>query len=196
MKIVGLCGGSGAGKGFVGQIFADGGIPVIDTDAVYHGLVSGKSPCLDELRATFGDGIIAHDGSLDRVKLAAIAFSDEHNHKMLNKIAHRHVLDKVREIISELESDGARAVLVDAPMLFESGFDSECDLVIGVIADEKTRLKRIIERDGISEERAIARISSQLPNDELIKRCDVIIENNGTDSLFGRVSEIRTLIMK
>ena len=170
------------------------GAAVIDTDAVYHSLVSGGSKCLLELVSAFGEGILNSDGSLNRPSLAAAVFQDREKHALLNSISHKHVLKKVREIIAELSEKGARAVLVDAPMLFESGFDKECDLTLGVIAPTEVRISRITERDGISRERALARISNQLSDREIEKRCDYVIYNGGEDIL-PRVSELSKLFL-
>lgn len=182
MKVIGLCGGSGSGKGTVASIFAKLGIPAIDTDAVYHTLTSEKSPCLDALVEQFGDGILASNGSLDRKKLTEIVFygdNSEINRQILNKIAHKHVLDKTRELISEYRKEGKHAAIVDAPLLFESGFDKECDLVIAVTASENKRLERIMKRDKISIEKAKLRIRAQLPDEYLAANSKYTVKNEG-----------------
>ena len=182
MKVIGLCGGSGSGKGTVASIFAKLGIPAIDTDAVYHTLTSEKSPCLDALVEQFGDGILASNGSLDRKKLTEIVFygdNSEINRQILNKIAHKHVLDKTRELISEYRKEGKHAAIVDAPLLFESGFDKECDIVIAVTASENTRLERITKRDKISFEKAKLRIRAQLPDEYLAANSKYTVKNEG-----------------
>ena len=182
MKVIGLCGGSGSGKGAVSLIFSECGIPFIDTDRVYREMTSGDSECLRELRASFGDGIVASDGSLDRRRLAELVFSgDDANARraLLNSIAHKHILDETRRRIKTFFARGARTVVVDAPLLFESGFDKECDFIVAVIADREVRIERIMRRDGIDRSAATARIASQLSDGELIKRADAVIENNG-----------------
>ena len=180
MKVIGMCGGSGAGKGTVCSIFAELGIKSIDTDKVYHDLISKDSECTRELISSFGEGISSNSG-IDRKKLRAVAFSSDDALRQLNRITHKHILAKVRTIIEEYKEQGYTGVIVDAPVLFESGFDKECDLTICVIADEKIRIERIINRDGISYEAAKARINSQISNDELINKCTYSIENNSTD---------------
>lgn len=181
MKVIGLCGGSGSGKGTVAKIFEKYQVRSIDTDAVYHKITSGKSPCLDELEKFFGGDIIGEDGGLDRRALAKIVFSEDGEQKRacLNKIAHKYVLIEVRKILEEFRSNGNRAAIVDAPMLFESGFNTECDCVVCVIADRGVRIGRITERDNISHEAACARIDSQLPDEQLAQMCDYKIVNNG-----------------
>lgn len=174
------------GKGYVGKMFMSRGIPVIDTDAVYHDLTSHSSACLEEIRLAFGDSVIDAKGALDRPKLSKIVFSDKDKHKQLGDITYRHILAKTRDMIAAFASEGKRCVIVDAPMLFESGFDRECDIILGVVAKTTIRIKRVTERDGISKERAAARISNQLSCDEIRQRCDFIIENNGDDSLLHK----------
>jgi len=181
LKVIGLCGGSGSGKGTVAAMFSDHGIPCIDTDAVYHGLTSGKSECLDALTDEFGSEILNGDGYLNRKKLSDIVFygSDSFSKRgALNRISHKFVLDEARRIILEYRKDGKEAVLVDAPLLFESGFDAECDVVICVIADKDVRISRIVARDGISVEEATKRIDSQLTDEYLIAHSDYTIFNS------------------
>ena len=181
MKVIGLCGGSGAGKGTVCSIFAELGIPSIDTDKLYHSLISTDSECTRELVSAFGSDVYANPG-VDRKALRNIVFSSPENLAILNKITHKHILASVRSLIKN--TGEARAIIIDAPLLFESGFDKECDVKICVIADEDVRIERITKRDGISPEIAKARIASQIPNDELKEICDYTIENNvGTDEL-------------
>ena len=182
MKVIGLCGGSGSGKGIVCLIFSEHGIPSIDTDAVYHQLTSADSACTRKLAAAFGNEILFPDGSLNRQALASIVFSgDDSGEKRarLNEISHKFILDEARKRISSYENKGYSAVIVDAPLLFESGFDSECDLLICVIAEESVRIDRIMTRDSIDYERAMARIASQIKDEILKSKCDIIIENNG-----------------
>ena len=195
MKVIGLCGGSGSGKGAVSSIFDDLGIPSIDTDAVYREMTLGDSPCLRALAIEFGDEIISANGSLDRARLASIVFSGEGcdaRRRRLNEIAHYFILEETRRRLKEYESLGCIAALVDAPVLFESGFDKECDKIICVLADKDTRVERIVARDGISRQAAKARINSQMSDEELISRCDYVIYNNcDLESLKSSVLEIK-----
>ena len=199
MKIVGLCGGSGSGKGTVAKMFSDYKFESIDTDKVYHMLVSERSTCLDALVAEFGEIILCEDGSLNRKMLAQIVFTgndSESKRAKLNKISHEYSLMKTREMIKEFEKNGASAVLIDAPLLFESGFDKECDMVIAVIADVEIRISRIKERDGITDDAALSRIRSQLSDEYLKEHSDYIIENSGTrDNTAERVKEIAHAIL-
>ena len=177
MKVIGLCGGSGSGKGTVCSIFEELGIESIDTDKLYHTIISEDSGCTNELVAAFGREIYANPG-IDRSALRTVAFSSPENLRRLNEITHKHILSGVRSIIKS--SKNPLGIIIDAPLLFESGFDKECDTTVAVIADNSIRVDRIVIRDNISEDYAKARISSQISNDELVQRCDYTIENNST----------------
>ena len=196
MKVIGLCGGSGSGKGAVASLFAEHGFLHIDADEVYHSLTSRETPCLNELRSEFGDDIITADGSLDRKALAEIVFSGHNTNaiKRLNAISHRHVLREIRRIIKAADEKYS-AVLVDAPLLFESGFDTECDLVVAVLAPREERIRRIIVRDNITEEAAARRIDAQISDPELTSRADFVIKNdsdldNLKSAVYGLISKI------
>ena len=199
MKVIGLCGGSGSGKGVVSSLFASRGIPYIDTDAVYRQLISGDGPCTKALSDEFGKEIISPDGSVNRRVLANIVFGSENSDyklKKLNSIAHKFILDQTRKKLDEFKTLGFKAAIVDAPVLFESGFDKDCDFIISVIADAKIRVERIIVRDNIDKISAEARIAKQLSNEELISRSNYVIENNSDlQSLEKKVNEIADLIM-
>jgi dephospho-CoA kinase len=194
VKIIGLTGGTGAGKGTVAALFSKYNFAHIDTDAIYHELTSGMTPCLVALSEEFGKEIVK-DGALDRAALASVVFKCENRQRLarLNEIAHKFVLDEVRARISRLS--GYDAVLVDAPVLFESGFDRECDSILCIIARKDVRIGRIMERDGITYERAEARIAAQRADEELIALSDFVIENNGdTEALEKEVERVATVI--
>ena len=197
MKIVGLCGGSGSGKGTVAELFSEYGIPSIDTDAVYHDITSSSSPCLDALSLEFGVGILTANGALDRKKLSDVVFFGEDSKRKrekLNVISHKYVLKETRKLLLEYEKRGSKAALVDAPLLFESGFDKECDFIIAVVADKSVRIKRITKRDGIDENSAKRRIDSQLTDEYLKERADFIIENSG--NIIELKSKIENIVVK
>lgn len=197
MKIIGLCGGSGSGKGTVAKILKERGCVHIDADLVYHGLVSGPSRLMDNLVSEFGEGIRRSDGGLDRKSLGAIVFGDctKNKQRLLNEVTHKFVIEEFRRLIAEYDSRGVDSVIVDAPLLFESGFDTECDKVICVTAPLEFRIERIVKRDGISREMAEKRIATQLPDDVLVKKCDFSIINDGDEAkLRQRVLDIADLL--
>lgn len=182
IKVIGLCGRSGSGKGYVCSLFARRGIPSIDTDALYREMTAPSaepSPCVSELAEAFGDDVICPDNSLDRAKMRETVFSDPEKLELLDRIAHKHILAGVRDKLAEFEADGVPAAIVDAPVLFESGFDSECDITVAVVAPDDLRIERIIMRDGISRDAALARLGSQKNDEELISLCDLTVRNAG-----------------
>lgn len=196
MKIIGLCGGSGSGKSLVCSIFNEFGICSIDADRVYHDLISSDSECSRELISVFGDSISLSPG-IDRRRLREIVFSSKDKLKLLNEITHKHILSQTRKLISDIErTTNNRAVIFDAPLLFESGFDMECDVTVCVIADEETRIERIVERDSITKEAAKSRIKAQISNEELMQKCDFTIINDSTvNVLREKVLKIKQQIL-
>lgn len=180
--ILGLTGPSGAGKGTFAQHLRDThGFAWIDTDAIYHALISAPSPCLDELCTGFGDWILLPDGSLDRRALAAFVFDPDNKDKlkMLNRITHKHVLAVAAQQTEAARQGGAAGVMIDAPLLFESGADKACTHSVAVLADAQVRLARITARDGISENAAWLRLKAQPTDEFYTERADFVIYNNG-----------------
>jgi len=148
---------------------------------VYRDLTSGNSECLSALASEFGDGIISSDGSLDRARLSKLVFCGEGadaRRERLNAITHKFILEETSRRLEEYERKGFAAAIVDAPLLFESGFDKKCDVTLAVLASDEVRIARIINRDGITRETAMRRISSQLSNGELIARADYTVYND------------------
>ena len=180
MTIIGLAGGSGSGKTTVSRLFSQYNVLPVNTDEIYHDLTSSNTPCLSSIVEEFGDRVLNDRGILDRKALGAIVFSDPEKLGRLNTIAHYYVLCAVRDIISTAEGQGYIGVIVDAPLLFESGFDAECDVIVVVTAGREQRLKRITSRDGISVADATKRIENQLSDEFISSRADFIITNNGT----------------
>ncbi len=182
VMLVGLCGRSGSGKGYVSAMFDQYGIPSIDTDAVYREMTSPTehlSPCMAELVSRFGEQILADDNSLDRVVMRSLVFGEDKEALAdLNSITHKHILARTAEIAGELYENGSRIVLIDAPLLYESGFDRQCETVICVTASEETVISRIMNRDGISRDAAMARLKTQISADELAVRADFVIAND------------------
>ncbi len=178
-KIIGLTGGSGVGKSVVASALADKGAGWVDADAVYHGLCVPGSELLATLEQTFG-GVLTADGHLDRPALAKKVFSDKAALETLNGITTPRIRAAMAAKAEEYFAAGCPVVLYDAPTLFQTGIDADCDCVIGVVAARETRMMRIMARDGLSEEAAAARIANQPENVFYWSRCDHIIENNGT----------------
>ena len=192
MKIIGLTGGSGTGKGTVAARMRSLGAGWVDADAVYRTLCAENREMLSALDAAFG-GVTDQNGVLDRPKLAKIVFSDPEKLRQLNAITTPYIRTASLEAIRA--QSACPIVLYDAPTLFEAGADDFCDAVIAVLAPHDTRVARIIERDGLTDEAARARIDEQ-PNDTFYReKCGYIIENNGdldtlyrdTDALYNKL---------
>lgn len=185
MKKIGLCGSSGSGKGYVSKKFSKYDIPTIDTDLVYRETTIKKgTPCLLALVNEFGTQILNESAELDRKALATIVFEGEGAKgrlERLNKIAHRYIKIDTENLINQYESEGKKAVIIDAPVLFESGFDKMCDFTVCVIAPYEMKLERIIKRDNISREKALSRLNSQLSDEELKKLSTYYIDNSNVE---------------
>lgn len=179
MNIIGITGPTGSGKSVLCEYLADVNIPCIDADRVYHSLLLPPSECLDAIRRAFGDEIFSSDGKLDRAKLGAIVFCDPQKLELLNRTVLGNVLCEIRNIIFDYSRKGFDTVAVDAPTLIESGFYKECSTVISVLAPKEIRLARIIERDCLSEEKALLRINAQKSDEFYREYSNVVIENNG-----------------
>lgn len=191
MKIIGIVGGSGAGKSLFCSLLEKEGIPTINTDITARKVVKKGSPCLKELCEYFGDGILLTSGELNRKELARIAFSDKEKHESLNRITHYYIVREVEKWLSDRERDGAVAACVDAPLLFESGLDKICFETVAVVAPLDDRIKRICARDGIDEGDALSRIRSQKSDEELCAICTRTVENNGgTKELLVKAKEL------
>ena len=193
--LVGLCGRSGSGKGYVSELFYEIGIPSIDTDAVYRSIAAPSdtlSPCMKELVERFGSEVLSEDGSLNRAVLRTLVFNgDKEALGDLNRITHKHILNRTLEIAEEYSKNGSEIVIIDAPVLFESGFNSLCSCTICVTAPEETVIRRIMRRDGISEEDARKRLLVQISADELRKKTDYEIVNDvSREVLLERVKAV------
>ena len=187
MKILGLTGPSGAGKAVVGGAFLAQGIPVLDTDEVYHAWIDKPSPCTEALAAAFGNSVLAQNGSIDRKKLAAVVFADDGKREerlaTLNRITHAFVLKSCDEWLALQEECGARAAVIDAPLLIEASLHLRCDAVIAVLAPVSLRSARIQKRDGITKEAAEARIRAQKPDDFYREHAEFVFVNDGDPSM-------------
>jgi dephospho-CoA kinase len=178
--IVGLTGGIGAGKSAVARMFQERGAVIVDTDAIAREVVQSPSPVLDGIRAEFGDAVIDASGGLDRDAMARIVFADETKRRRLNELTHPEILKRVLALIGRYPP--ATMVVVVVPLLFESGFDRNCQKVVSVVAPEDVRLRRVIERDGAAEADVRARMRAQLPDGDYERRADLVIRNEGGEA--------------
>ena len=176
---LGLTGPTGAGKTTVARLLEQNGIPLVDADAIARTVTEKGSPVLSALADTFGKDILFPDGSLDRRALAAVAFSSKENTEKLNAVTHPAILARIRRALADAAGD---AVILDAPLLFETGLDALCDHTVAIVADEAVRLARITTRDGISEEAAKKRMAVQPDTAFYAARADILLYNNGDRS--------------
>lgn len=180
MTVIGLTGQTGAGKSTVCNYFRNCGWAVIDCDKVSREVTERGERCLTELAEAFSSTILGEDGSLDRRALGRIVFSDRAKLEQLNNIIFPHIIRRIEEKLDSLREKGETAVILDAPTLFESGADRQCDAVMAVIATPEVRLGRIMERDGLTREDAAHRMASQHSEDFFRQHADFLIENNSS----------------
>lgn len=199
MLIIGVCGTSGSGKGYVCKKFEKHGVYHIDTDKVYRECSLKSAECQKELTDYFGNDIF-DNGLLNSRVLAARVFEGEGKEQrlnMLNSITHKYIKIDTERIIDECRKGGYSAVLVDAPVLFESGFDGMCDATICITAPYEMKVERIMKRDGITREKAEARLKTQLSDNELRQRCTYEIDNtDGCDTDSQIISVLKGLKIK
>jgi dephospho-CoA kinase len=177
---IGLTGGIASGKSTVTEMIRGLGIPVIDADQVARDVVKAGEEAYKQIIKTFGQDILQENGEIDRAKLGAIVFYNEQERKKLNAIVHPAVR---RRMLAEKEAyvqKGAKTIVLDIPLLFESELTHLIDKIIVVYVDDDIQLERLMKRNGFSEEEALARIRSQMPLHEKVKKADAVINNNGT----------------
>ncbi len=175
MIIIGITGATGSGKSEFAKLL---NLPVIDADLSARKAVQDKK-VIGKLQKVFGKDIVDENGSLVRPVLAQKAFSCPEQTEKLNAITHPFIIKDMLNQAKEFEKKGEKAVVFDAPLLFEAGLEVYCYTVVGVIADINTRLDRIITRDRITDTQAKIRLSAAKPDEFFINRCDKIIINDG-----------------
>lgn len=185
--IIGMTGPTGAGKSSASKVARELGFKVIDCDRFARVAVEKGSEGLVATVKAFGEDILNSDGTLDRKALAKKAFSTKENTELLNKTLLPYVVDLVNR---EIANDSL--VLLDAPTLFEGGVDSICDSTFAVLCDKRLRKKRIMERDGLSEEEADLRMNAGKSDEFYKQKTQNIIYNDCEISVF--CEEIKKLL--
>ena len=179
MLKVGLTGSIAVGKSFVLGVLAEIGCRVLDADATAREVVAPGTPGLNAVAEAFGAEILRDDGTLDRVRLGAIVFSDEEKRRLLNSILHPLIITAQDEQLRlwELETPAGIAV-VDAALMIESGGYRRFDKVIVVHCRPEVQLERLISRDGLSLQEAVKRIAAQMSQAEKMKHADFLIDTS------------------
>lgn len=185
MTVIGITGPTGSGKTTALEVLEKLGFEIIDCDALYHRLLR-TSPALRRAIADAFGGVFLPDGSLDRPRLAQRVFGDSRELDRLNAIVNPAVAGAVEEKIRISEKKG---VAIDAINLVESGLGRLCDVTVAITAPPEVRLRRIMERDGLAEDRARARIAAQKPDRFYRKSCSYFLENRT-----GSRGEFETLV--
>ncbi|MBQ9742486.1 MAG: dephospho-CoA kinase [Ruminococcus sp.] len=186
--VIGLTGPTGSGKTLVSSMFAEKGFAVVNADEVAHKALLNPE-YIEKLTEAFGEGILLEDGSVSRPALAEAAFSSKKNTELLNRISHPLIIRMCKEEFEHLYEEGFERILFDAPTLFESEGNKLCAFTIAVLADDKTRLSRIMARDNITPEQAKSRMKAQKSYEFYSNRADFVIMNEGDIDTLRRCTE-------
>ncbi|KAK5978454.1 Dephospho-CoA kinase [Trichostrongylus colubriformis] len=180
MVIVGLTGGIATGKSSVSEIFRNHGMHVVDADLIARKVVEPGHGAYRKLRSEFGDEFFDINGALDRPKMAAVVFNDAEKRRKLNSILHPAIRWEMFMEMLKYLLFGGHYIVLDTPLLFESGYHKILWTVIVVWCDDDIQLKRLMLRDNLTKEEALSRIASQFPMRKKMELATVLIENNGT----------------
>ena len=189
MVVIGLTGNFGTGKTTVSRFLTELGAITIDADKLGHELLTPDSEAYNELIAAFGTGILNDDRSIDRHKLAEIAFQDKAAQNRLNEIMHPKIHEKAMERIEQYRKQGNKVVVLEAALLIEAGWTkSPVDRVWVTVAPREIIVNRLVDNKQLTEEEITARLDKQMPSEEKIKQADVVIDTN------CRLEELKTRV--
>ncbi|MAE06282.1 MAG: dephospho-CoA kinase [Nitrospinae bacterium] len=190
---VGLTGGIASGKSSLAKLLSERGIPVIDSDTIARVLVAPGSEVLPEIARALGAEVVAPDGGLDRKRVGQIVFADDAKRKALEKILHPRIMAEQDRWLNRIEEAGESPVaVVEAALMIESGGSKRFDLVVVVNCGEAQQIERFMERAGVDEAAARARIEAQMPLSEKVKLADRVVDNSG--SLPDLAAEAESLV--
>ena len=179
MKVIGLTGGIASGKSTASAYLRELGAAIVDADAISRASTRRGGAAFEAVCAAFGD-ILGADGEIDRRKLGGIVFADEDARRKLNSIVHPAVMTESRAQIENARASGVKVCILDVPLLFETGMEKLCDETWLIYVPREEQIRRMAERDGLDAADAAARIDSQMPLEEKLKRADVAIDASGT----------------
>ncbi len=177
--VIGLTGGISTGKTNISSALRAVGAYVVDADCISRALTQKGGAALPAIRKAFG-GRVFDGGALDRRALADIIFADEASREMLNAILHPMIFERIRAEIKSAERQGFPAVILDIPLLYETGGDKLCNEVWVSYVPQRMQIKRLCERDGITRRQALQKIRSQMPALQKKRRADRVIDTDGT----------------
>jgi len=175
MYIIGITGGTGAGKTSAMNALQSFGAILLDCDEIYHELLKNNAEMKAEIEARFTN--VTTEGNIDRQKLGKIVWNDPDALQDLNDITHKYVSSDIEWRIIAYTAQGGDLAAIDAIALIESGQSKKCDVIIGVTAPVEKRISRIMDRDGLTKDQAGTRINAQKPESFYIENCDYILEN-------------------
>jgi dephospho-CoA kinase len=186
MRTVGLTGGIGSCKSTVARLLVGHGAHVVDADAIAREVVEPGEPALEAIRERFGTGVVAADGTLDRPALARIVFAEEAARRDLEAITHPAIRARIEERFAEhaaAEADeaGERVVVLDHPLLVETGLADAFETVVVVTAPSEVRVRRLVDR-GMTEHDARARMASQATDSERRAVATHVLDNGGSEA--------------
>jgi len=179
MRVFGLTGGIGTGKSTVARMFREEGLAVIDADRIAREVTAPGRPAHEAIVRAFGREVLLPDGRIDRKKLGGIVFPDLAKRAELEAITHPEIARGIASELYRLESEGHGAAVVEAALIHETGRRARFEAVIAVRCDKMQQVRRLVERDGISEEQALQRIASQMDPDEKAHASEHVIDNSG-----------------
>lgn len=191
MIVVGLTGGITSGKSTISGILAEMGAEIVNADELGHQLLKAHTETWEKVVNAFGRDILSPNGDIDRQKLGRIVFHNTKALQQLNHIMHPRIYQMVAERIDNLRRQQADIVVLEAALLIEAGWSPLVDEIWVAITSESTALQRLMTRDNLTQEQALARIRSQTPVEERVKQADVIIDTSGSlDQVRARVIEL------
>lgn len=182
MPVIGLTGNIASGKSLVSGILMELGASIIDADQVARDIVEPGTPVMEKIKLTFGEQVLNPDGTLDRKSLGKMVFAEPTLLKRLNEITHPAIVQKILQQIEAFRQNnpgGESVLIIDAALLFEVGMPEFVDEIWVVDVAEDEQVRRLMNRDGLDREQAMARINSQMPAAEKRKMADLIIDNSG-----------------
>jgi dephospho-CoA kinase len=177
--VVGLTGGIASGKSTVANMIKELGIEVIDADIEARKAVEIGEVAYEQIVTYFGEAILNDDLTINRSQLGEIIFNDSVKRQKLNEIVHPDVRRRMNEKKEAAILRGDQVVVLDIPLLFESGLKQMVDVVLLVYVEKDVQLQRLMERNQLTKEEALARIQSQMPIEDKRKLADKVINNNG-----------------